>query len=107
MFEAVEHPGVFLSYSWHPVGGRLYCPVCISLTKPPAPPGWNSRGGVVDHLRAIHGWKTAEREDALSAKELTEALLRWRTDTVVAGDRFGESLRLVRGVDDFLSECEV
>jgi hypothetical protein len=105
MFDAVNHL-LFLDICWHPVGGRFYCPVCISQTKPPAPVGWSSRSDVVNHLRGTHKWDEPVDADALSSQELIAALIQWRKDTLELGDGFGQSLRLVRGVDDFLGECE-
>lgn len=106
MFEQVIHP-ILLDLVWHPEAGRYYCPVCISLGKPPTPTGWSTRTGVVDHLKGSHGWEEPEKTDALSHSELVTALIQWRKDTLDLADGFGASLRLVRGVDDFLEECEV
>lgn len=106
MFEAVQH-FVFLSRDWHPVAERFYCPICISESKPPQPPGWGQRYEVAAHLEKRHDWVEPTVKDALSSKMLAEELVRWRYETQQEGDEFGLSLRLVRGVDDFLSECEV
>lgn len=105
MFEAVEHH-LFLSLSWHPVPGRFYCPVCISQSKPPSAPGWGRRLDVANHLGSTHGWPAAGQSDALGHKELIEALMEWRRELEEIADGFEKSLLLVRGVDDFVDECE-
>jgi hypothetical protein len=104
MFEAVNHL-LFLSLSWHPIPGRLYCPVCISQAKPPAPAGWSTRNDVKGHLKVAHKWETPDPSDALSHQDLVRALMVWRRTQEEIADGFGDSLMLVRDVNDFLDEC--